>query len=349
MTTSATKQRAGLVLAAVLTILSIPLVAPIGLARACGCGAYSPQRGGTATVPAETALVRSAGHGTEDVYLSLSVDSSVRAGALLFPVPDRHATVSAGPRELFGDLARLTAAPAEPGSTDGDGNKAAAPRPSVTVENRQQIGPLDVVTLASGDPAALTAWLQHNGFTAKPALTVAARPYTSAGWAFVAVRLRPEAAGTARLDGQLDPLHLHFASDQIVYPMRLSAMAAEPEQVVVYTLAPSRLTLSTADPGMSQVWAGRVDRAEHPELTAVTTGGTDYLTRFTGTVTPATITDDFHFTPAPEQVPDPFPVSASHPHATAETAAAVVGILAVAVLMAAVVVHQRRRTARTLP
>jgi uncharacterized protein (TIGR03084 family) len=95
--------------------------------------------------------------------------------------------------------------------------------------NRQQIGPLDVVTLTSREATALTGWLQHNGFAAKPTLATAAQPYIDDGWAFIAVRLRPGGSGHV-LSGRLDPLQIHFATDQPVYPMRLSAMAAEPER-----------------------------------------------------------------------------------------------------------------------
>jgi hypothetical protein len=44
----------------------------------------------------ETALVRVNADGTEAIYLSLSVTSTMRTGALLFPVPDKGATVAAG-------------------------------------------------------------------------------------------------------------------------------------------------------------------------------------------------------------------------------------------------------------
>jgi hypothetical protein len=277
--------------------LAVPLITP---AWACGCGAYSPEDGGTATVPMETALVRVNADATEDVYLSLSVDSTVRSGALLFPVPDKAATVAAGPTRLFAELAALTDPPPPATRAPGNGgHRAGAGTPGVTVENRQQIGPLDVVTLSSRDAMALTRWLQRNGFRAKPALAAAAKPYTDAGWAFVAVRLRPGGASSAALRGILDPLRIHFASSRTVYPMRLSAMASKPERVRVYTLAPHRLDLHSANPGMTVSWAGRLSSlGGFPDLAKVASGHAGYLTRFDGTLAPASITDDFHFSQA---------------------------------------------------
>lgn len=284
------RRLAGL-LAAVVAATAVPFMTP---AWACGCGAYSPDAGGQASVPTETALVRYAG-GAEDVYLSLTVDSTTRTGALLFPVPDKKATVAAGPRNLFGDLAELTDPPVDSTAAPGGNAGAQAPAPSVTVESRQQIGPLDVATLSSGDPAALTQWLQQNGFAAKPALAGAAKPYTDQGWAFVAVRLRP-GTYTAALRGTLDPLLIHFATATAVYPMRLSAMASEPETVRLYVLGDHRTRLDTGLRGLSPTWAGHV--SGHPvgsDLTEVIAGGPDYLTRFDGRLQPATITDDIHF------------------------------------------------------
>lgn len=285
-----------------LSMLAIPFAAPIGIAQACGCGAFSPSRGGQASVPQETGLVRVSADTapgatfTEDIYLSLTLNSDVRTGALLFPVPDKHAVVSAGPRDTFATLARITAPPLAPTrAPGGTGNGAGAPAPTVVVQNRQAIGPLDVVTLSSNDAGALTTWLTDNGFNAKPALAAAAGTYVAKGWAFVAVRLRPAAASTASLDGQLDPLHLRFRTREIVYPMRLSHLATVAERVTVCTLAPHSLALRTANPGMSKVWARRLDPTQHPDLAAVTSGGATFLTRYDGTLRPATITDDFHF------------------------------------------------------
>lgn len=139
--------------------------------------------------------------------------------------------------------------------------------------------------------------MQRNGFNAKPALSAAAKPYTDRGWAFVAVRLR--AGSSTALSGVLDPLRIHFASKDVVYPMRLSAMASEPEQVRVYTLAERRLELYSKDLGMTASWAGRLSElAAYPALATVAVAGGRYLTRYDGQLSPAAITDDFHFRPA---------------------------------------------------
>ena len=144
----------------------------------------------------------------------------------------------------------------------------------------------------------MTQWLQRNGFAAKPALASAAKPYTDQGWAFVAVRIRPSAVDQA-LHGMLDPLQIHFATPEPVYPMRLSAMASEPETVRLYVLNDHRTSLNTALRGLSTTWAGRLsDQHVGSDLSKVAAGGPNYLTRFDGRLEPASITDDIHFAAA---------------------------------------------------
>ena len=331
-------RRLALLLCAVLAAVAVPFMTP---AWACGCGAYDPGARGNASVPTETALVRYGG-GAEDMYLSLTVHSTATTGALMFPVPDKHATVKAAPAGLFDDLAELTEPPHDHSSGPGAANRGAqAPASSVTVESRQQIGPLDVVTLTSGDATALTQWLQHNGFAAKPALATTAKPYTDEGWTFVAVRLLPDAAGVA-LDGALDPLQIHFATSRPVYPMRLSAMATDPEQVHLFVLSDHRTELNTADKGMSASWANQLSGLDlGPALTKVVAGGPTYLIRFDGQLEPSEITDDIRFRDAPSDqpvgaAPEAAP-STSGPVKTSSNVGVLVGI-AVAIVVAGLAV-----------
>jgi hypothetical protein len=329
-------RRFALLLSAFLAVAAVPFMTP---AWACGCGAYSPDKGGQASVPTETALV-ALGAGVEDVYLSLTVNSTTKSGALLFPVPDKKATVAAAPTNLFTDLEEVTRSPVdETGAPAGGAPQAGAP--SVTVESRQQIGPLDVATLSSGDPAALTQWLQDNGFAAKPALSTAAKPYTDQGWAFVAVRLRPGAADQA-LHGMLDPLKIHFTTSEPVYPMRLSAMASEPETVRLYVLGEHRTSLNTTLSGLSATWAGPLgtDLAQrsHQDLAKVLGDGPAYLTRFDGRLRPAEITDDIHFAVAPsDQAVPPVQVRGGARKDSSNDAGIFIGIGVAAVLVAGLI------------
>lgn len=270
-------------------------------AAACACGAYAPPAGSSASVPSESALV-SWGGGREDIWLSLDVHSDAATGALLFPVPDPHTTLSAGPPTLFSELATVTAPPATTARRHGDGNGAGAPNPgTVRVESRQRIGPLEVVVLTPTKPAALQLWLTAHGYTAKPQLDHLLAGYIAKGYSFVAARMASATAGAA-LDGGLDPIRLSFAtgSGGPIYPERLSAKASEPVQLRLYTLTDRDPSITSANGVPSETYnaiptqaqlagaAGLVGvRAMFPSR--------QVLSAFRATLDPGAITDDYHF------------------------------------------------------
>jgi hypothetical protein len=118
---------------------------------------------------------------------------------------------------------------------------ASAPAPSsVTLLQRQALGPFDVSTLAATDSHALGDWLSANGYNLSPEVVSALAPYIAQEWEFIAVRLSP-GAGADQLTGALDPLWITFDYDQIVYPMRPSALARQKLSVFMYILADHRV------------------------------------------------------------------------------------------------------------
>jgi len=82
---------------------AVPFMTPPGLRVRC----LQPRHRGPSLGTDRDGAGRFA-DGGEDVYLSLTVNSTSKTGALLFPVPDKKATVKAGPTDLFSDLAELT-------------------------------------------------------------------------------------------------------------------------------------------------------------------------------------------------------------------------------------------------
>ncbi|WP_442819190.1 DUF2330 domain-containing protein [Streptomyces sp. NBC_01236] len=117
-----------------------------------------------------------------------------------------------------------------------------------------------------------------NGFVPPSRLDEALRPYVDQGWEYVAVRLAPEDTDTP-LGGTLDPLHLTFASDKLVYPMRLSRLASTPQSLGLYVLAAHRMEPASAIGGDRPVvsYAGRVSAPSGP-LSGLAADGTDFLT-----------------------------------------------------------------------
>jgi len=274
-------------LSLLLMLVSLQVGSLIAPAYACGCGAMVVHRDSRMVVAQETSAVAWDGR-TEQIVMRLSVRGNSRTAAWIMPVPHR-ATVELGDAALFSELASLTAPVTErrhhfwPDDEDwpfgeprhpivyDTGPKASAP---VDVVGRERLGPFDVARLAATDPEALGRWLKENGFELPDRLTTALTPYVEQKWEYVAVRLAPEKRwGT--LSGTLEPLRLRFASDRLVYPMRLSKLAATPQSLDLYVLADHRMeprgAIGGRPPKVS--YAGRVDPAKEPyEALAAVTG-----------------------------------------------------------------------------
>ncbi|MFD3525353.1 DUF2330 domain-containing protein [Streptomyces sp. NPDC058653] len=266
------------------------LIAP---AYACGCGAMVPSRQATMGVDRETSVVRWDG-ATEEIVMRFTVNGDAREAAWIMPVPGR-ADVELGDPGLFGELDELTAPVVRtryyfwPRDGDwpfalGDDTSAGAPPPAdggppVGVVGRERLGDFDVARLTATDPGALRDWLDTNGFDLPADLASGLQPYVDQEWEYVAVRLAPEEKG-AVLGGTLDPLRLTFDSDRLIYPMRLSGLADQPQSLGLYVLADHRMEPRDAIGGDAPEirFAGRVSPADAPALGKLTDGEPVFLT-----------------------------------------------------------------------
>ncbi|MCF6386057.1 DUF2330 domain-containing protein [Mycobacterium sp. MBM] len=294
------------VLVVLLTGAATNLVSP---AWACGCGAYIPDRPGAGVVD-ERALIAWDGH-TEDILMSFGVRGSSDRAAWVMPVP-AAARVTLGDNAVFDDLAAVTAPRIEyhdrwwptlrwlTGDADTvDGAGARAPA-GVSVLSAQRIGPFAVTRLAGDDPAALAGWLGANDFPHPAGLNDNLAPYVRQGWEIVAIQLAPDGTGT--LTGALQPLRLSFASERVIYPMRLSRAASAPQSVALAVLAEHRMDPSTVPvPGATPIlaYAGRLTKDTAPPALAPYLGSGTFLTSWTDFIgEPAQIEQDYVFTRA---------------------------------------------------
>ncbi|MFD3333335.1 DUF2330 domain-containing protein [Streptomyces sp. NPDC058700] len=263
------------ILTTIVALLALQLGSLVAPAYACGCGAMIPTRSERIGVDREESAVRWDGR-TETVVMRFAVHGNARRAAWIMPVPSR-AAVTLGDPELFDALERLT----EPEQRDrfhfwpreddwpfahdhGDGAGAPAPGTGgVGVVGRERLGPFDVARLTATDPEALGDWLRSNGFELPDRLTGALQPYVDRKWEYVAVRLAPEEKD-AVLGGELTPLRITFASPELVYPMRLSRLAATAQTLGLYILADHRMEPRSPIGGdrPEVTFAGRIDRPE---------------------------------------------------------------------------------------
>ncbi|MGW7364906.1 DUF2330 domain-containing protein [Streptomyces sp. NPDC054841] len=242
------------ILLVVCALFALQLGSLIAPAYACGCGAMIPEGTSRMAVERETSAVHWDGR-TEQIVMRFTVDGNAPRAAWIMPVPSR-ATVELGDGMLFDQLEAITAPEHRTRHyfwprqgdwpfdvTDGVGAAEpprAAGAPPVGVVGRERLGDFDVARLTATDPDALGGWLDENGFELPDRLAPELKPYVDQKWEYVAVRLAPDRTD-ATLSGTLDPLRIRFASERLVYPMRLSRLAREPQSLGLYVFAPHRM------------------------------------------------------------------------------------------------------------
>jgi hypothetical protein len=292
-----------LALRAGIILLCFAVEAVVRPLHACGCGVYIPRESDGGGVQQERALVRWDGR-TEDIVMELDVTGSTSAAAWILPVPGQ-AEVRLANNALFHDLFELTkprietvrrhAIPSFGAGSDYDGVTAGSR--AVTLLQRLALGPLDVSMLAASDAMALTGWLEENGYTFPEGMADVLAPYVEQAWYYVAVRLQPAATGDA-LAGSLDPLWVTFAADELVYPMRATALSTTALPVTLYILAPHR-TQKTVSFGRSYIsFADWLDPADGTTPESLRPWVTErmFLTKFEEVIEPQQVDDDFRFT-----------------------------------------------------
>lgn len=333
---------AGVVAGSALVGLGAP-----GIATACACGGVL-SHDVTTRVADEVALVTTDGT-TETVVMRLNLESTTDNAALVVPTPT-PAKVDSASETLFDELQELSAPRVEtvrdwtfgsvlPGASPPEGVAATAGVPAVL--DQVHLGPLEATTVSGGSLTGVQDWLTAHGYVLRQEISAGLDPYLREGWSVVAMRL----TSTAPLNGPLAPVKLTFASDRLVYPMRMSAQARSPQNVVIYTLGEHRMARGDADAATQPVetdYAGTIaDRADDPTLSELPG---DYLTRMSTWIgDPAAITSDFEFVAAPNDEPFQRVVYRHETYdITIPVLAGAAAAVFLAVLAAAVVVVRRR-------
>lgn len=275
-------------------------------AEACGCGAYIP-REGEGTVVQERALVRWDGQ-TEDIVMALGVQGNTTEAAWIMPVP-AEAAVQLGQAELFDTLQELTKPRVEyryglippvalgAGAAPDGAVGGAAP---VTLLRQQTLGPFEVSTLAATDATALSDWLADNGYTFPDGLDEVLQAYVEQKWFYIAARLTSGANGQ-ELSGELDPLWITFPSDELIYPMRATALATGVMPVYLYVLSDHRVEKAQTFGDSRVAFAGWIEPAALPAESPLApfVDRKLFLTKFEERIwNPPSVNDDYRFSPA---------------------------------------------------
>jgi len=183
------------------------------------------------------------GNNTEHLILSVSFEGDAEDFAWVIPLPAKP-EIAVTDAELFWELSDFTAieVPSPGLGCMFFGGMAPGDLEGVDVIEEQVVGPYATAILSAANATALVDWLNANGYVFPETGEEIVSEYIQKEWYFVATKINAveEDTGYALVEGAIEPIVLSFASDEIVYPLRitsLSATNATPPEVLLYVFA----------------------------------------------------------------------------------------------------------------
>jgi len=182
------------------------------------------------------------GNCTEHLILSVVFEGDAEDFAWVIPVPNMPEIAVSDP-ELFWELSDFTATEVHGGGGGFTCFGGAAPggQEGVDVIEETVVGPYAAAILSATNATALADWLNANEYIFPEDGEEIISEYIEREWYFVATRINAieENTGYALAEGAIEPIILSFASDKIVYPLRITSLSATnvtPPEVLLYVL-----------------------------------------------------------------------------------------------------------------
>lgn len=160
----------------------------------------------------------------------------------------------------------------------------------VTVHVRQVVGDYDVAVIESADPELLVQWLRDNNYRITSSMEPYIDIYTEEGMKFLALKLVNGADVS-----DIVPFQLELPGTSPSIPLRMTALAAEPEMgVLAMILGPQRygpanwteVDIDDADIRMEGRWGGRTNWTSLVAKAVDEVGGKGWETEYAGPTDP---------------------------------------------------------------
>ncbi len=224
-------------------------------------GLVGPPSGFPLREPAQRALIRfEADTGYQRMILQVDYRTTAGDFAWLVPVPALPDTLATAEFDILSECSRLTepimrhreieGCAEDKYSTYYDGS---ADDRDVTVYEDRAVGPYHTLVLGAENASALADSLEDWGYLHEQNRTAAEdafRFYIDKQWYFIAMKLDlgwGEDEFILFSHGAIEPILIGFATDEMVYPMRISAISAEdPTEVLLYVHTAHRVTFTGA-------------------------------------------------------------------------------------------------------
>ena len=241
----------------------------------------------------------------EKIIFQVDYEGEADDFAWVIPVPGYPYLFSVED-EIFYELHRLT----QSSPVDfGCGWAGGVPTPGlgdegVHVWEENQVGIYDTTTLSATDPNSLIDWLNNNGYTFPIGGQEILNHYIEKKWFFVAMKIQSGELmdNSEYYSGAIQPLGVMFFSEEIIYPMKISAVSTPSwgTEVLIYTFSDNRVFF----PGSMEEYYSTItpeQLAEYPILQGLI-DETFILTKLRKIFTVEEIVDDLVLAPVPKYV-----------------------------------------------
>lgn len=296
-----------------LVVLVTASLAFSGLALADGM--FIAPRGSFIYEPAQQAIIQyDQDTNTEQLTILPHYYGNASDFAWVVPVPSA-VEVSLADSQIFQDLDTMTRAVYQSREREWNCGRsqdiyAAGEGPldnQIEVISSELVGYYETIVVNSTSASVLVDSLTNWGFLHaenSQAVNAAIGHYVEAGWNFVAMRIDSSAVDASDYllyhFGGLAPVKFTFVSDEIIYPMRISAVSADQYSLVnVYLITDHRMTVSGAETYYANKFtSGEIAEISHlASLDGLFEPG-DFLTKLHRRYTPEQMVDDVVFTRA---------------------------------------------------
>jgi len=179
--------------------------------------------------------------GLQDLVLSVKFEGAPADFGWLVPFPSRpEMKPVSGP--VFETLSQMMQEPFAPMSQKFAGlNSSYGGDAGKMVATHHDVGLYDITLLEGGDGEALEAWLGMHGYSLPGGAAVVLDEYAEKGWTLAAIKIDPEqihgTTGDDLKNGEIDPIHFRFATEESVFPLRISSLNGHPSEILLYVLA----------------------------------------------------------------------------------------------------------------
>jgi len=187
----------------------------------------------------------------EKIIFQVDYEGEAKDFAWVIPVPGYPYLFSVED-EIFYELHQLTQPPP---SDFACGWGQGIPTPGLEDEGvhiweENQVGIYYTTTLSASDPNSLVNWLNSNGYAFPTEGQEILNYYVQKNWFFVAMKIQSDEIvnNPEYYSGAIQPLGVMFFSDEIIYPLKISALSTPywGTEVLIYTFSDDRVTFPGA-------------------------------------------------------------------------------------------------------